>query len=121
MWPFKRKPKEPTLLLKPRADADLYQIGGGWGDRISWWPENQLTHVSGHKTPKPQAGDVLICEMKSGKTGVWIFQNIDHCGDPPDMFFADVNPIGYSDEIDFELPGPPKDPFAVPRFILSRA
>ncbi|HEY1806069.1 MAG TPA: hypothetical protein VGG45_16465 [Terracidiphilus sp.] len=112
MWPFKRKAKEPILLLSPRPDADLYEIGGGWSDRISWWSENQLTRVYGHKTPKPRAGDVLTCEMKSGKTGVWIFQSIEHCNDPPDMFFADVNPIGYTDEIAFSLPTPPQSPFA---------
>lgn len=110
MWPFKRKPTEPALLLKPREGATLYAVGGGWGDRISWFGD-ELKRVSGHKQIIPREGDVLTCEMQSGKTGVWIFQKIDHCYDPPDMFFADVNGIGYAGEVGFELPAPPKSWF----------
>lgn len=95
---FSRKPKEPT----PRTGAKLFTVGGGWGDAIQWmtWP----TRVTGWKTPQPVNGDILTCELKSGKTGVWIFSNVEPCGDPADMFFASVAPAGYADEVNFALP-----------------
>lgn len=107
------KAKQPQAISTPRADASTYTVNGGWGDRIEWFnPQDGLKRVVGWKTPKPQEGDVLTCEMQSGKTGVWLFQKIDHAHGVNDMFFADVLPVGYAGEIAFDLPPPPKHPLA---------
>jgi hypothetical protein len=85
----------------PRKDFAVFKIGGGWGNSIQWfsYPER----VNGWKTPMPQVGDILTCEMKSGNTGVWIFTSVEPCGDPADMFFAHVFGLGYSTEVGFAL------------------
>lgn len=95
---FSRAPKEPT----PRKNARLYQIGGMWGNAVNWseFPKQ----VVGWKNHKPTNGDILTCEMVSGKTAVWIFEKVDLCDRPPDMFFATVSFAGYLDEITFSLP-----------------
>jgi hypothetical protein len=112
MWPFKPKSSKQTKLVMPREGAATYQVGGGWGDRIEWLDKATLTRIAGWKTVKPQEGDVLTCEMQSGKTAVWLIQTVEHCGNPRDMFFADVLLVGYKGEIDFDLPPAPKHPMA---------
>lgn len=103
----------PTKKLKtpePRKNARLFKIGGGWGNAVEWMTWD--TRVNGWKTPTPVDGDILTCEMKSGKTAVWIFDKVEPCGDPADMFFATVAPVGYTDEIKFALPSEQNgDPF----------
>lgn len=86
-------------------DKRLYKIGGGWGNHIGWsdlkefdTPKERF-HVYGHQPRKPQKGDFLTAEMKSGKTAVFVFADVTYCGDPPDMFFGAVDFIGYSDEV----------------------
>lgn len=100
--------------LKPRKGARLFKIGGGWGDRISFseWPS---LRVNGHKTPKPVVGDVLTSAMESGKTLVFLFVSVEPCGDPPDMFFGTVEPVGYADELKWPLPL--ANPWPPPDFI----
>jgi hypothetical protein len=87
---------------KPRIAAVLFKVGGGWGNSIEWTSFPSSVH--GWKTPLPVAGDVLAAPMESGKTLVLIFSKVRPCGDPADMFFADVEAVGYSDEIAFDLP-----------------
>jgi hypothetical protein len=74
-----------------------WRIGGVWGCRIEWFPDYAAQRVCGWMTPKPHKGDWLLCEMQSGKTGVWRFGEIEHCGDPHDMFFAPVKACGYEE------------------------
>jgi hypothetical protein len=96
---FRMKPAEPT----PRKDARTFKVGGGWGDAITWF-DFKTGRVSGHKTPKPKVGDVLTSQMQSGKIGVFLFASVEPCGDPPDMFFGTVTPVGYADELRWPLP-----------------
>jgi hypothetical protein len=94
--------KEKPAPVVPRAGAKLYECGGGWGNAINFinYPEQ----VYGFKRDFPVRGDILTCAMQSGKTLVLIFNKIEPCGDPSDMFFASVTPAGYTDEIKFTLP-----------------
>jgi hypothetical protein len=87
--------------LAPRKDATVFKVGGGWGDSIQWsfGGEGFPCKVNGWKTPKPIEGDVLTCEMQSGRTCVWIFAKVEPCRDVHDMFFADVELAGYLDEL----------------------
>lgn len=73
-----------------------YYIGGGWGDAIDWFniPKRK---VVGWKCSRPEKGDWLLCKTQSGKTGIFIFKVVEYCKDPPDMFFADVEDVGYED------------------------
>lgn len=73
-------------------------MSSGWGDAISWmnpeefnkeWGFGDIFRVSGHKRRIPKEGDTLRAEFKKS----WVtftFIKIDRCGDPSDMFFADV-------------------------------
>lgn len=67
-----------------------------WGDDFMW--VHEWTRLGGWKTPLPNKGDRIEIPMTSGKTGLYKIKKIDYCGDPPDMFFADVSFIGYKEE-----------------------
>jgi hypothetical protein len=86
----------------------------GWGNRISWG--NYPDRINGHLTPRPNVGDYVTCEMKTRRHGVFRITAIEYCHDPPDMFFADVEPIGYEDEL--KEPIPPEKP-SLKRMLLS--
>ncbi len=75
-----------------------WETGGGWANSIEWTEPNKS--VVGWKTPKPVKGDYLFSPMKSGRTGIFKFTNIKECYNPSDMFFADVEWIGYKGEIE---------------------
>lgn len=105
---------------QPSGDTRLYQLGGGWGNRIEFyrWP----TVVVGWLQQRPRPGDLLMGEMQSGRIGVWRFVDVDMKLDPPDMFFADVMPMGYAGEhvaTDYllRLVDPRKDPALRTRFL----
>jgi hypothetical protein len=89
--PVKEHPEEELIFV----------IGeGGWGNDIvvDQWPKkdnSELASVYGWLNPKPQEGDKLHVPMKSGKTLLCEFVKVRPCGDPADMFFADVKPLGY--------------------------
>ncbi|KKM73988.1 hypothetical protein LCGC14_1404960 [marine sediment metagenome] len=70
----------------------------GWGNSIGW--SKYPTRIDGHLARKPKDGDYVTCAMESGRVGVFQVTSVEHCGDPADMFFADVKPIGYEDELD---------------------
>lgn len=107
---LKRKPVEPEAITKPRKDALCFKVGGFWGDSIKfqgYQTDSEKQHVVGWKTPRPVVGDILIADMESGKTGVWVFQKIEYCNDPRDMFFADVLAQGHSDDPELGFVVPP--------------
>lgn len=73
-----------------------------WGDNIFFQKmedkdgiRRTINRVTGWMTPIPEVGDELRCPMQSGKTGRFKITKVDECGDPPDMFFATVEAIGY--------------------------
>jgi hypothetical protein len=82
-----------TKLPSPfRNGAVVYEVGGGWGDAINvmdGWS------VVGWKYRIPEVGDELRVPMRSGTTMRCAFVKIKRCGDPSDMFFADVCPVEY--------------------------
>lgn len=81
--------------MKPREDSREYFLGGGWGDHIEWMKCGDS--VAGHKHTRPRKGDVLVCEMISGRIGRYVFIDVEYCSDPTDMFFALVRFHDYKD------------------------
>ena len=75
----------------------LFNIGGGWGNRIEWFSWGKRK-VNGWKTPMPVVGDILHSPMASSKIGVFKFISVEPCGNPSDMFFATLEDIGYTDD-----------------------
>ena len=67
-----------------------------WGDRIQIfnWDERR---ICGWLSRIPKEGDRLRIPMKSDKIAEFKIINIEKCGDPPDMFFADIEDIDYID------------------------
>lgn len=60
-----------------------------WGDRITIFMKHEHTYRwSGHTTPLVQVGDVLETELESGRVGRFLLTEVEHCGDPWDMWFA---------------------------------
>jgi len=90
------------IPVKEHPDEELtFVVGeGGWGDdiRVDQWPRKDnpdRASVIGWKNPKPRVGDKLKVPMKSGKTLLCEFVEVRYCGDPADMFFADVKALDY--------------------------
>jgi len=92
-----------TLPVIDHPDKDMtFDIGGGWGDRIQIdeWPKKNnegLASVIGWKNPKPKKGDKLRVPLESGKTMLCEFVDVRYCGNPADMFFADIKSLNYID------------------------
>ena len=78
-----------------------YTVGGGWGDAIHFSPEwiknSDKQRVCGWKHVIPSVGDVMKVPMASGNNLLFKFINVTKMGDPPDMFVADVEAIGYEE------------------------
>lgn len=65
------------------------------GDGINfYWSNYDKRVVCGHDG-RPQRGDVFTCKMQSGKIAVFEVIKVRWCGDPSNMFFADVKDVGY--------------------------
>lgn len=79
------------LLTAPRDNR--------WGHQISFW-DWETRSVNGHLTPLPQDDDMFGREMKSGRIAVFKLCDIKPCGNPPDMFFAMAEDVGYLDELE---------------------
>ena len=89
-------------VIPPPEYLQTFVFGGNWGDRIELrgeWPKttDDKLQVAGWKNPMPKEGDILLIPMQSGKTLKCKFIEVRPCGDPADMFFADVEPIRYTD------------------------
>lgn len=67
-----------------------------WGNSILF-QNYELGRLMGHTRQKPCVGDEIICEMKSGKTALFVFAEIKYCTDPKNQWFATVHPVGYID------------------------
>jgi len=68
-----------------------------WGNNLQFckW-EHPTGSVVGWLCNKPEAGDELLARFERGVAALR-FVNVKPCGDPPDMFFADVEYIGHLD------------------------
>jgi len=85
MWPFKK--------LK-RGKPIMYEMFGGWGNRIEWL-DFAKREVQGWKQTRPKVGDLIRTPMKSGNDGVFCFTSVEYLDDPRDMFFGQLEAIGY--------------------------
>ncbi len=81
-----------------KKDLRLYEYGGGWGDCIQFSGDYKGMRIVGWKSRVPKEGDLLKVPMQSGKSGIFRIVNVDRKMDPRDMFFADIENIGYEDE-----------------------
>jgi hypothetical protein len=97
-WKYLRK--MPNL----REGYRTFSLHGDnlWGDSITWSdgaPDGNEGRVHGWVPVRPQVGDRVAVEMKSGRTGVWVFAAVELCSNPSDMFTGVIKgPIGYMDE-----------------------
>lgn len=78
----------------------------GWGDNVAWFRPPKPRHddsrvigrIHGHLDRRPQEGDFIHCEMKSGKLGAFkVLPGGSYPWDPPDQFFVDVEFDHYVD------------------------
>jgi len=95
----RNKQVEPrNKQVEPRDDAEIFQIGGGWGNSIQWqnWERRSIV---GWKYRTPETGDILRCQLTRGWAR-FVFTKIDRCMDPKDMFFADVRDLGYEADLE---------------------
>lgn len=91
----------PSGTKSRKTKPETYSIGGSWGDAIEWTDPSQFKKeitdktrfsVHGWKQRIPKVGDELVGEFK--KSTIWFrFVGVKPCGNPPDMFFAEVVPV----------------------------
>lgn len=89
----------PTLVGDDNStEPRTYTVGGGWGCHVEWMTPH--AKVWGHQPRRPRKGDRIHSAMQSGRTGVYEVVEVEYCWDLDDMFFADVTPLGYLDELE---------------------
>lgn len=83
-----------------------YQMCSNWGHRISWTRPEQFEKdhdketrfdVNGHQSRIPEIGDLLAADFRKS-TRLFVFVSVERCGDPCDMFFAQVKCIEVRDK-----------------------
>lgn len=75
------------LIEKLRSIFKVNGLDIGWQS----WERRTIVGHSG----RPKIGDVFTAKMESGKIGVFEVVNVRWCGDPSNMYFADVKDVGY--------------------------
>jgi hypothetical protein len=68
----------------------------GWGNAINWL-DFEKRKMYGHLYDKPRIGDLINCQMQSGKVHSFIVVDVEYKSDPPDMFFCDVSDYKYKE------------------------
>lgn len=63
-----------------------------------FWTNYEQGRLAGFSPTIPNRGDLFHQEMRSGKTGVFRFDNVERQSDPSDMFFADMAWVGYLED-----------------------
>ena len=100
------KEKEPSELAKSefvmlKMEPRLYELGGGRGDRIQiyprWQENSSRQRIVGWKPVKPEQGDLLSVPMGKG-LGIFVISQVECPGDPRDMFYAQIDFVGYKEE-----------------------
>lgn len=95
----KEKTPEPP---KPRY---MWDQRGGWGDAIQFFNEYEhgaeTQSVVGWQSNKPRIGDYFRVPFGKGQA-IFEFTSIRRCGDPPDMFFADIVLLGYEKDLELD-------------------
>ena len=85
-------------LIEPTGIVWDLAAHRAWGDSMSWsnFAERE---VSGHMTPTPRVGDEIRSPLvPSQRTGRFRVIQVQTYPDPPDLFHATVEDIGYLDE-----------------------
>lgn len=59
-----------------------------------YWQDYDRRRIVGH-IGRPRPGDVVTCKMQSKKIAVFEITKVEWCGDPSNMYFADVKDVGY--------------------------
>lgn len=72
-----------------------------WGNNVEWLDFDKRRLV-GWLEHIPDEGDEIHDRMESGKICRFKITHVKRCHDPYDMFFADVEAIGYVGEPPFE-------------------
>lgn len=91
-------------LQKVNPNPKYYRLSEhrDWGDRIdiigNMMGEQGQFRIVGWLPRKPIDGDRLVYECESGKLAEGIICETEYPGDPNDMFFATIFPIGYYNE-----------------------
>lgn len=91
---FKNKKAKDSLL---NSNTHVYSVGGTWGNKIEWF-DFERRRIVGWKSILPRQNDLLLSNMKSGKTAIFKIGVVENCNDPRDMFFAYVEFIGYLED-----------------------
>ncbi len=71
-----------------------HTIGGCWGNHIRWLKFDDRK-VWGHMPSIPAKGDYVESLMASGRVVRFKIKKVERPGNPRDMFFADVEDVGY--------------------------
>lgn len=82
--------KDPVMI------HNLWDNQRGWGhniDFIDWDRRRLMGHH--HDRRSFRIGDEVRAKMRSGKIARFSIKNVEYCNDPKDMFFADLEDIGY--------------------------
>jgi len=77
-----------------------FEIGGGWGNHISWWTNDwseidfnkDTVEVYGHMPVRPKKGQTILGHFHRSDI-LFKIVSIEYKNDPPDMFFAKVKAI----------------------------
>ena len=83
----KENSKHPPMVWDIRERS-------GWGNSVSFinWDKRKLV---GWTTPLPSVGDEVLSAMQSGRVGRFKITSVEPSYDPSDMWFAQVDDIGY--------------------------
>lgn len=68
----------------------------GWGRSIKWFDYKTRCIVGWMPyREKPKKGELMLARLKSGRIGTYLIKSVEYEKDPHDMFFADLQDIGY--------------------------
>ena len=73
----------------------------GWGHSIKWRDNDSLTKISGHLSGI-SIGDIVISTFRSGNEARFLVVDMSYCGNPPDLFFGTVIPLGWVGGEDYQ-------------------
>ena len=92
-----------TRKNRPYQPRIYHDVGGTWGDHITWlsYPHKLYGHKSSTfgqpPVTLPEPGHYLKAPMQSGKVLICMIMKVRWANDPIDMFFLDVEPIEYEE------------------------
>jgi hypothetical protein len=104
---LRKEPPKPPPLQRVREDYIRWDgLRQGWGQAVTWFHGFEPQGVDDHgrilgfdSIMDPRVGDIFYTEMKSGRTLLWVVDEVQSKSDPPDMYGADLSRIGYEDEV----------------------